>query len=171
MTFPFLSVVASWNAYAASRRPAPRAPPLQMRHLRPLPWGPYPPRRLRSPRVTSVPCGICLPSVLPRWCRSACEGGATALHNVEREGGRQKQRVRPHHWTQAAGSARGRRSQSVRALAILADRRPATRAPCSVEEPVQHLSGSGRYYAGGSRPGRRPGLLSQRDTGVPCNRP
>ena len=83
MTFPFLIVVASWNAYAASRRPALRRcgnvafPPLQMRHLRPLPWGPYPPRRLRSPRVTSVPCGICLPSVLPRWCRSACESGAS----------------------------------------------------------------------------------------------
>ena len=75
MTFPFLILVASWSAYAASRRPAPRAPPLQMRHLRPLSWGPYPPRRLRpSGHIGALWCA----------CRRSCLAGAGRPVKVER---------------------------------------------------------------------------------------
>ena len=38
-------------------------------------------------------------------------GGWAALHNEVRDGGRQAWRVRPHHWTQASGTTRSRRSQ------------------------------------------------------------
>ena len=57
MTFPFLILVASWSAYAASRRPALR----RCKCGTCVPYRGVLIRRVGSgPRVTSVPCGVML---------------------------------------------------------------------------------------------------------------